>query len=144
MHARSYANADSYFLNMDKLIHYVNQKGGRYNVFYSTPADYLAAKASTEQQVRSTWHACPLGLHLGPQDRQGLWGLGTWLGLEPGCNDLTLPQQTAWQPWHPQSRRKVRPVTGGRPGQRGQQQGTRWRIGACSHVRLTWVCRLGP
>ena len=40
----TYANANAYFQNMDKLIHYVN-RDGRVNVFYSTPGDYVEAKA---------------------------------------------------------------------------------------------------
>ena len=38
-----YANAHAYFKNIDKLIHFAN-RDGRLNVFYSTPAAYVAAK----------------------------------------------------------------------------------------------------
>lgn len=38
-----YENADSWYKNLDKIIHYVN-KDGRVNLFYSTPNDYTAAK----------------------------------------------------------------------------------------------------
>lgn len=40
-----YANANANFVNLDRLIHHVNQDG-RVNVFYSTPAEYVAAKMS--------------------------------------------------------------------------------------------------
>ena len=40
-----YSNAHVWYKNLDKLIHYVN-KDGRVNVFYSSPADYVAAKHS--------------------------------------------------------------------------------------------------
>lgn len=46
-----YANAKSWFINMDKLIHYANQDG-RVNVFYSTPRIYTESRAS---QKRSAW-----------------------------------------------------------------------------------------
>ena len=44
-----WANADSWYKNLDKLVHYVN-KDGRVNVFYSTPEDYFDAKAGSGVQ----------------------------------------------------------------------------------------------
>jgi len=38
-----YASAHAFYKNLDKLIHYAN-RDGRLNVFYSTPAEYVAAK----------------------------------------------------------------------------------------------------
>jgi len=38
-----YENAQVWFKNIDKLIHYVNQDG-RVNVFYSTPITYTEAR----------------------------------------------------------------------------------------------------
>eukprot|EP00879_Flechtneria_rotunda_P012931 GHRR01013504.1.p1 GENE.GHRR01013504.1~~GHRR01013504.1.p1 ORF type:complete len:746 (+),score=240.71 GHRR01013504.1:364-2601(+) len=40
-----FANSHANFINLDRLIHYVNADG-RVNVFYSTPAAYTAAKAN--------------------------------------------------------------------------------------------------
>ncbi|GAQ86088.1 lysosomal alpha-mannosidase [Klebsormidium nitens] len=45
-----YSNANTWFTNMDKLIHYAN-KDGRVNVFYSTPSIYLDAK----YEANETW-----------------------------------------------------------------------------------------
>jgi hypothetical protein len=45
-----YANAHAYYKNIDKLIHYANLDG-RLNVFYSTPATYVAAKHA----YRESW-----------------------------------------------------------------------------------------
>ncbi|KAG9442660.1 hypothetical protein H6P81_018514 [Aristolochia fimbriata] len=45
-----YQYAESWFKNMDKLIHYVN-KDGRINVFYSTPSTYTDAKYAANE----TW-----------------------------------------------------------------------------------------
>lgn len=42
----THSNAHTWFRNVDKLIHYVNQDG-RVNAFYSTPFQYVAAKRST-------------------------------------------------------------------------------------------------
>jgi hypothetical protein len=39
----NYENANTWFTNIDKLIHYANQDG-RVNVFYSTPSQYAEAK----------------------------------------------------------------------------------------------------
>lgn len=44
-----YANANAQYKNIDKLIHYAN-KDGRLNLFYSTPARYVAAKHSYRQR----------------------------------------------------------------------------------------------
>lgn len=41
-----YDNAERWFLNLDKLIHYVN-KDGRVNAFYSTPEMYAKAKTTS-------------------------------------------------------------------------------------------------
>lgn len=46
-----YANAHVWYKNLDKLIHYVNQDG-RIHAFYSSPAEYVAAKHSYQDQ---TW-----------------------------------------------------------------------------------------
>lgn len=45
-----YANANSWFKNLDKLIHYVNLDG-RVNVFYSTPSQYTKSK----RESNVTW-----------------------------------------------------------------------------------------
>ena len=42
-----YQNADHWYRNLDKLIHYVNQNG-TVNAFYSTPTEYLKAKHDSE------------------------------------------------------------------------------------------------
>ena len=44
-----YANANAQYKNIDKLIHYAN-RDGRLNLFYSTPARYVAAKHSYRQR----------------------------------------------------------------------------------------------
>jgi len=44
-----FANANAQFKNIDKLIHYANNADGRLNLFYSTPARYVAAKHSYQQ-----------------------------------------------------------------------------------------------
>lgn len=44
-----YAAAHVAFNNIDKLIHYANADG-RLNVFYSTPAEYVAAKHAYDQE----------------------------------------------------------------------------------------------
>eukprot|EP01025_Chloroclados_australasicus_P041471 TRINITY_DN4390_c0_g6_i1.p1 TRINITY_DN4390_c0_g6~~TRINITY_DN4390_c0_g6_i1.p1 ORF type:complete len:1134 (-),score=134.28 TRINITY_DN4390_c0_g6_i1:1148-4105(-) len=41
----NYMNAQEYFINLDKLVHYVNLDG-RVNLFYSSPHDYVLAKNS--------------------------------------------------------------------------------------------------
>lgn len=47
-----YALADAWYKNLDKLIHYINE-AGEFNIFYSTPAEYVAAKMSYDDSV--TW-----------------------------------------------------------------------------------------
>ncbi|KAF0718247.1 Aste57867_1816 [Aphanomyces stellatus] len=47
----AFENAHEWFTKMDKLIHYANEDG-RINLFYSTPAQYTAAKLA---QPRATW-----------------------------------------------------------------------------------------
>lgn len=44
-----YANAHASYKNLDKLIHFAN-RDGRLNVFYSTPAEYVAAKHGYERR----------------------------------------------------------------------------------------------
>ena len=44
-----YANANAQYKNIDKLIHFANNADGRLNLFYSTPARYVAAKHSYQQ-----------------------------------------------------------------------------------------------
>lgn len=44
----AYSNAQTWFSNMDKLIHYVN-KDGRVNVLYSTPSIYLDQKHAANE-----------------------------------------------------------------------------------------------
>eukprot|EP00850_Spirogloea_muscicola_P002507 SM000009S23636 [mRNA] locus=s9:1224350:1238286:+ [translate_table: standard] len=46
----SYSNANTWYKNMDKLIHYVN-RDGRVNAMYSTPSIYIDAKHSANE----TW-----------------------------------------------------------------------------------------
>lgn len=43
-----YEQADEYFINLDKLMHYVNQNisGHNFHALYATPSSYLAAKIS--------------------------------------------------------------------------------------------------
>ena len=45
-----YQNADHWYRNLDKLIHYVNQNG-TVNAFYSTPSLYVDAKKTQERRV---------------------------------------------------------------------------------------------
>eukprot|EP00899_Mesostigma_viride_P025314 jgi/Mesvir1/5968/Mv00723-RA.2 len=45
----NYQNANPWFKNLDKLIHYVN-KDGRINVLYSTPSQYASAKHASNLQ----------------------------------------------------------------------------------------------
>lgn len=44
-----YENAHRWFINMDKLLHYVNQDG-RVNLFYSTPSRYLEALHAADEE----------------------------------------------------------------------------------------------
>jgi alpha-mannosidase len=46
----NYMNANSWYKNLDKLMHYVNLDG-RVNVFYSTPTLYTRAKNSDTSKL---------------------------------------------------------------------------------------------
>jgi alpha-mannosidase len=53
-----YQNADHWFHNLDKIIHYVNynaSKGGPVVAFYSTPSHYTDAKAALSKKDQITW-----------------------------------------------------------------------------------------
>ena len=52
-----YTNADKFFVNLDKLIKYVNQlKGDKYHAVYSTPTCYMFnAKKSKEEAENKNW-----------------------------------------------------------------------------------------
>ena len=52
-----YINANKYFVNMDKLIYWINElKGDEYNAFYSTPTCYMhAVKNSKASSEVKTW-----------------------------------------------------------------------------------------
>ena len=53
-----YQNADHWFHNLDKIIHYVNynaSKGGPVVAFYSTPSHYTDAKADASKKAQVTW-----------------------------------------------------------------------------------------
>ena len=43
----TYGQALSWYTNIDKLIHYVNQDDREVNVFYSTPEAYVQAKKAS-------------------------------------------------------------------------------------------------
>ena len=53
-----YQNADHWFHNLDKIVHYVNQKaaaGGKIVAFYSTPSQYADAKKAATLRQNLTW-----------------------------------------------------------------------------------------
>lgn len=50
----NYQNADHWYHNLDKLIHYVNQNGS-INLMYSTPSIYVEAKHKETLQKNLTW-----------------------------------------------------------------------------------------
>ena len=53
-----YQNADHWFHNLDKIIHYVNynaSKGGPVVAFYSTPSHYVDAKFAATKEAHAKW-----------------------------------------------------------------------------------------
>jgi alpha-mannosidase len=53
-----YQNADHWFHNLDKIIHYVNynaSKGGPVRAFYSTPSHYTDSKHAATTKQKATW-----------------------------------------------------------------------------------------
>ena len=53
-----YQNADHWFHNLDKIIHYVNynaSKGGPVVTFYSTPSHYVDAKFAATTKASAKW-----------------------------------------------------------------------------------------
>ena len=54
-----YQNADHWYHNLDKLIHYVN-KNGTINLLYSTPTTYVKAKHAETIKKGMKWEVCSI------------------------------------------------------------------------------------